>query len=159
AAETGLISRSDTEAAMAEPVPRVRRAFPALAPLLAARLMRAHPGALRIETTIDPRLQRRAEDLASRAVRGAGRRLSAAIILADHRNGEILAEVGAADWTDGASAGFVDMVHAWRSPGSALKPFVYGLAFDDGLAHPETLIEDRPTAFGRWQSASGCKDS
>ncbi|RCW79431.1 penicillin-binding protein 1C [Paracoccus lutimaris] len=151
AAKAGLISSADAEAAMTEPVPRMRRAFPALAPLLAARLMRAHPGALRIETTIDPRLQRRAEDLASRAVRGAGRRLSAAVLLADHRSGEILAEVGAADWTDGASAGFVDMVHAWRSPGSALKPFVYGLAFDDGLAHPETLIEDRPTVFGRWQ--------
>ncbi|MTH62738.1 penicillin-binding protein 1C [Paracoccus shanxieyensis] len=151
AAEAGLISQDDAKAAMAEPVPRMRRAFPAHAPLLAARLMREHPGATRIETTIDLRLQRRAEDLASRAVRGAGRRLSAAIVLADHRSGEILAEVGAADWTDGGSAGFVDMTRAWRSPGSTLKPFVYGLAFDDGLAHPETLIEDRPTAFGRWQ--------
>ncbi|MDQ7775848.1 penicillin-binding protein 1C [Paracoccus aminovorans] len=151
AAAAGLISAADARAAMAEPVPRARRAFPALAPLLAARLMREHPGASRIETTIDPRLQRRAEELASRAVRGAGRRLSAAVVLADHRTGEILAEVGAADWTDGASAGFVDMTRAWRSPGSTLKPFVYGLAFDDGLAHPETLIEDRPTAFGRWQ--------
>ncbi|WP_287884907.1 MULTISPECIES: penicillin-binding protein 1C [Paracoccus] len=151
AARAGLISDADARAAMAEPVPRVRRAFPALAPLLAARLVREHPGALRIETTIDARLQRRAEELASRAVRGAGRRLSAAVVLADHRNGEILAEVGAADWTDGASAGFVDMARAWRSPGSTLKPFVYGLAFDDGLAHPETLIEDRPTVFGRWQ--------
>ena len=151
AMRAGLISGADGRAAMAEPVPRLRRAFPALAPLLAARLMREHPGALRIETTIDPRLQRRAEALASRAVQGAGRRLSAAVVLADHRTGEILAEVGAADWTDSASAGFVDMARAWRSPGSTLKPFVYGLAFDDGLAHPETLIEDRPTVFGRWQ--------
>ncbi|MFT4014182.1 MAG: penicillin-binding protein 1C [Paracoccus sp. (in: a-proteobacteria)] len=151
AADAGLILERDARAAMAEPVPRARRAFPAMAPLLAARLVREHPGAGRIETTIDPRLQARAEALASRAVRGAGRRLSAAIILADHRRGEILAEVGAADWTDGASAGFVDMARAWRSPGSTLKPFVYGLAFDQGLAHPETLIEDRPTAFGRWQ--------
>ncbi|WJS84784.1 penicillin-binding protein 1C [Paracoccus sp. TOH] len=151
AARAGLISDADAQAAMAEPVPRVRRAFPALAPLLAARLLREHPGALRIETTLDARLQRRAEELASRAVRGAGRRLSAAVVLADHRTGEILAEVGAADWTDGASSGFVDMARAWRSPGSTLKPFVYGMAFDDGLAHPETLIEDRPTAFGRWQ--------
>ncbi|QEU10009.1 penicillin-binding protein 1C [Paracoccus yeei] len=151
AASAGLISSADARAAMAEPVPRARRAFPALAPLLAARLLREHPGATRIETTIDPRLQRRAEALASRAVRGAGRGLSAAVVLADHRSGAILAEVGAADWTDGASAGFVDMARAWRSPGSTLKPFVYGLAFDDGLAHPETLIEDRPTAFGRWQ--------
>ncbi|SMO38499.1 penicillin-binding protein 1C [Paracoccus laeviglucosivorans] len=151
AAQAGLLSDADAQAAMAEPVPRLRRAFPAHAPLLAARLMRENPGAARIETTIDPRLQRRAEELASRAVNGAGRRLSAAIVLADHRSGEILAEVGAADWTDGSSAGFVDMTRAWRSPGSTLKPFVYGLAFDDGLAHPETLIEDRPTAFGRWQ--------
>mgnify|MGYP002653689307 CR=1 FL=1 len=43
------------------------------------------------------------------------------------------------------------MTRALRSPGSTLKPFVYGLAFDAGLAHPETLIEDRPTAFGVWQ--------
>lgn len=151
AAAAGLLSQADASAAMTEPVPRMRRAFPALAPLLAARLVREHPGATRIETTLDARLQRRAEQLASRAVRGAGRRLSAAIVLADHQSGEILAEVGAADWTDGASAGFVDMTRAWRSPGSTLKPFVYGLAFDDGLAHPETLIEDRPTAFGLWQ--------
>lgn len=151
AAKAGLISDGDARAAMAEPVPRIRQAFPALAPLLAARLVREHPGALRIETTIDARLQRRAEALASAAVKGVGRRLSAAIVLADHRSGEILAEVGAADWTDGTSGGFVDMTRAWRSPGSTLKPFVYGLAFDDGLAHPETLIEDRPTVFGRWQ--------
>ncbi|MBD9526503.1 penicillin-binding protein 1C [Paracoccus sp. PAR01] len=151
AAQAGLLSEADAQAAMAEPVPRQRRAFPALAPLLAERLRREHPGARRIETTIDPRLQRRAEELASRAVRGAGRRLSAAMVLADHRNGEILASVGAADWTDGGSAGFVDMTRALRSPGSTLKPFVYGLAFDAGLAHPETLIEDRPTAFGPWQ--------
>lgn len=151
AAEAGLIQIADARAAMAEPVPQARRAFPALAPLLAARLVRDHPGAARIETTIDPRLQQRAEQLASRAVQGTGRRLSAAIVLADHRSGEILAEVGAADWTDGTSAGFVDMTRAWRSPGSTLKPFVYGLAFDKGLAHPETLIEDRPTVFGQWQ--------
>ena len=37
-----------------------------------------------------------------------------------------------------------------RSPGSALKPFIYGLAFEDGLAHPETLIDDRPTRYGNY---------
>ncbi|WP_347267424.1 penicillin-binding protein 1C [Paracoccus sp. (in: a-proteobacteria)] len=151
AAAAGLISDADARAAMAEPVPRRRRAFPALAPLLAQRLLHEHPGAQLIETSIDARLQRGAEALAAAAVRGAGRRLSAAIVLADHRSGEILAEVGAAAWADGGSAGFVDMARAWRSPGSTLKPFVYGLAFDDGLAHPETLIEDRPAVFGRWQ--------
>ena len=40
------------------------------------------------------------------------------------------------------------MTQAVRSPGSTLKPFIYGLGFEDGLIHPETLIEDRPTRYG-----------
>jgi penicillin-binding protein 1C len=44
----------------------------------------------------------------------------------------------------------VDFTQALRSPGSALKPFIYGLAFEDGLAHPETLIEDRPVRYGSY---------
>lgn len=151
AAEMGILSDSDAASAMAEPVPTMRRAFPATAPLLAARLARQNPGATRIETTIDPRLQRRAEGLLIRAAKVQGQRVSGALVVADHRSGEILAEVGTAEWTAGQSAGFIDMTQAIRSPGSTLKPFVYGLAFDDGLAHPETLIEDRPTAFGNWQ--------
>ena len=151
AARTGLIPKAEAQAAMAQPVPRERCPLPARAPLLAARLARENPGLGRIATTIDPRLQARAEALAQAAARAGGRRLSAAIVLADHRSGEILAEVGTADWRDTGLAGFVDMTRAWRSPGSTLKPFVYGLAFDLGIAHPETLIEDRPAAFGRWQ--------
>lgn len=151
ALERGLIDAPLARAAMAEPVPRARRAFPALAPHLSERLRRQNPGAIRIPTTIDPTLQARAEALAARATRGQTARLSAAIILADHRSGEILAQVGASDWTATPSGGFIDMTQAWRSPGSTLKPFVYGLAFDQGLAHPETLIEDRPAIFGRWQ--------
>src|SRR5437588_3587322 len=42
------------------------------------------------------------------------------------------------------------MTQAPRSPGSALKPFVYGLAFEDGVVHPETLIEDRPVRYGSY---------
>lgn len=151
AAQLGVLSDSDAQAAMSEPVPQTRRAFPAMAPLLAARLTRENPAATRIDTTINPQLQRRAEALAKRATQGQTGRLSAAIVLADHRTGEVLASVGAADWRDGLSGGFIDMTQAVRSPGSALKPFVYGMAFHDGIAHPETLIEDRPSAFGRWQ--------
>ena len=40
------------------------------------------------------------------------------------------------------------MTKALRSPGSTLKPFIYGLGFEDGLIHPETLIEDRPVRYG-----------
>lgn len=136
--------------ALTEPVPVKRRTFPALAPHLADRLRVSDPLISHHQTTIDATLQKSLETLAARAVARQGARLSVAILVADHQTGEILASVGAADWADDTRAGFVDMTEAKRSPGSTLKPFVYGLAFDDGLAHPETLIEDRPTAFGTY---------
>ena len=147
----GILDAEAAATARAAPLPDRRRAFPARAALLADRLRRENPGAPRIETTIDPRLQAAAERLAARAVAGQAAQVSAAILLADHRSGEILAEVGAAQFADSASSGFVDMTRALRSPGSTLKPLVYALGMDEGLIHPETLIEDRPAAFGRWQ--------
>ncbi len=146
----GVLDADRVTAALTEPVPAQRRAFPALAPHLAERLRSAAPDAARHATTIDAGLQSALEALAARAVARQGERLSVAILVADHRTGEILASVGAAEWTDDARAGFIDMTLAPRSPGSTLKPFVYGLAFDEGLAHPETLIEDRPVVFGTY---------
>ncbi len=143
----GFLTDDRRRAALTEPVPTARRDFPALSPHLAQRLRGASGGGQRVETTIDARLQRRLEALAARS---APARLSLAILVADHRTGEILASVGSPDWTDDRRAGFIDMTRALRSPGSTLKPFVYALAFDEGLAHPETLIEDRPTAFGTY---------
>ncbi|HQU68118.1 MAG TPA: penicillin-binding protein 1C [Albidovulum sp.] len=146
----GTLTEDRADAARREAIPHARRDFPALAPHLAARLRAEDPLSPRIATTIDARLQRALEALAARAVAAQGDRLSLALVVADHRTGEILASVGSPDWTDDRRAGFVDMTRALRSPGSTLKPFVYALAFDDGLAHPETLIEDRPVAFGTY---------
>ncbi|WP_444453374.1 penicillin-binding protein 1C [Rhodobacter capsulatus] len=131
-----------------DPAARLSRACPASD---RTALRRRAPRGARIETTIEPSLQRAAEALAARAVSGQAWQVSVALLVADHRTGEILASVGGAAWTDAKRAGFVDLTQALRSPGSTLKPFVYALAFDDGLAHPETLIEDRPVAFGPWR--------
>lgn len=143
----GVLEADRARAARTERVPDARQPFPALAPHLADRLRAADPAAQSHHTTIDASLQARLEALARAAVRGRGERLSAAILVADHATGEILASVGSAGYTDDARAGFVDMTQALRSPGSTLKPLVYGMAFDDGMAHPETLIDDRPTSF------------
>lgn len=151
AAKLGLIPENDLPALLEAPIPRQMRPFPAHAPLLAERLRRANPGSRRIATTIDARLQIRAEQLATRATGLGPQRLSAAIVVADHRSGAILASVGTGGWAEDGRAGFVDMTRAIRSPGSTLKPFVYGLGFDDGLIRPETLIEDSPGIFGNWQ--------
>nr|WP_232830607.1 penicillin-binding protein 1C [Oceanicella sp. SM1341] len=149
AAARGLIDARTLEGARAAPVPRARIPFPMLAPHLADRL-RSGDGA-RHETTLDAGLQARLERLVSARARALGPGLSAAMIVADHRSGEVLAEVGSADYLDTARRGFVDMTRAPRSPGSLLKPLIYGLAFETGIAHPETLIEDRPMRFGAWE--------
>ena len=125
--------------------------FVRLAPHLTDRLGAADPLQQRFDLTLDARLQGQLEQLAAHAVRGQPRGVSAAILVADHRTGAVLASVGSPKYSaSGGAAGFVDMTRAIRSPGSTLKPFVYGLAFDQGLAHPDTLINDAPVAFGRY---------
>jgi len=147
----GLIDADQARAARTEVVPAARRPFPALAPHLSDRARTADPAALRHVLTIDAGLQAALEKLAAEVVAGQGERLQIALVVADHRTGEILASVGSAAFRADRRAGFIDMTQALRSPGSTLKPLIYGLAFDQGLAHPETLIEDRPTDFNGYR--------
>ncbi len=150
AATAGLIDADTAAAAMREALPRARRPFPALAPHLSDRLVAQWATRRAIATTIDAGLQARLEALAADALEDSGERVQIAILVADHATGEVLASVGSAGYEAGPRLGFVDMTAALRSPGSTLKPLVYALAFDEGLAHPETLIDDRPTAFGTY---------
>jgi penicillin-binding protein 1C len=146
----GVIDADTADAALHEEVPGLRKPFPALAPHLADRARDAAPQALTHHLTVDGALQRKLEALAQEAVEGRGERLQVAILVADHASGEILASVGSAGYTADLRQGFVDMTQALRSPGSTLKPLVYALAFDEGLGHPETMIDDRPMAFGSY---------
>lgn len=146
----GLADADQIAAARTEPVPAARRAFPALAPHLADRARAEQPAAHQHRLTIDRGMQRGLEALAAQVVADRGDRLQIALIVSDHQSGEVLASIGSASYIADARQGFVDMTRALRSPGSTLKPLVYGLAFDDGLAHPETLIDDRPAVFGTY---------
>ena len=144
----GIIPLDEAVAAKREPIPTGRLEFPLLAAHLAQEAVVARPNARVIDLTVDARLQGKLEDLAaSRAIR-VGPKVSVAIVVADQATGNILASVGSAGLFAAESNGYVDMTEAVRSPGSTLKPLIYGLAFELGLAHPESLIEDRPTAFG-----------
>ncbi|MBH1974393.1 MAG: penicillin-binding protein 1C [Rhodobacteraceae bacterium] len=147
----GLIDDDQFNAARTEVVPATRRAFPALAPHLSDRILAEETGLGRHQLTIRKPLQISLESLAADVVASRGEKLQVAIVVADHRSGEILASVGSAAFQADARAGFVDMTRAIRSPGSTLKPLIYGLAFDEGLAHPETLIEDRPSDFNGYK--------
>jgi penicillin-binding protein 1C len=146
----GVISKAEAEKAKSERVPLARIEFPKLAPHLTETEVAAHPDQPVIKLTLDAKLQASLEKLAGEQARLQGEKLSAAIVVADHATGEILAQVGSAGYMDSSRQGAVDMATAVRSPGSTLKPFIYGLSFEAGLAHPETLIEDRPVRFGTY---------
>ena len=124
------------------------------APHAAARLLRdARPGgAVSVPTTLEAGIQRAAVDILNRqllAVRERHVRDAAALVV-DNATGDVLAYVGSSG--ELSAARWVDGVHARRQPGSALKPFLYGLAFDQRLLTPATLLDDAPleipTALG-----------
>ena len=142
----GVLEGREVEVAKRTPIPR-RRALPGLAAHLAQSARQREPDNNQIVTTLSAPLQRRLEALARQAAANVDKRASVAIMVADHATGEVLAQVGSPGYLDAARAGAIDMTAALRSPGSTLKPLIYGLAFETGRAHPATLIEDRPTSF------------
>lgn len=143
----GMLDPERAAEAKAEPMPDTRRPLPAFAPHFAERVRLASDG-FEKRTTIDGDLQRALEGLARREASNLDEHGGLAILVADHRSREVLAYVGAPDPHDSRRFGPIDMAAASRSPGSALKPFIYGLGFDDGIIHPETLISDVSTRFG-----------
>lgn len=149
-ADAGALPADEALAATREQVPKARAAFPAIAPHLSDRMRIEHPAVPRHRLSISRDLQTRLQSLAAAHVAHEAAGLSAAIMVVDHQSGEVLASVGSAGYLDTARQGAVDMTRALRSPGSILKPLIYGLAFEAGIAHPDTLIEDRPTAFGTY---------
>ena len=131
-----------------EPVYALNLTPPLLAPLLAERLHREHPGRSLVRTTLDAHMQALVEGLLLDRIRQLPPRASAAALVMDHRDGAVLAYAGSADFTDPRRFSHVDMVLGRRSPGSTLKPFLYGMALDEGLIHSESLLSDVPRSFG-----------
>ena len=136
--------------ALEETVWLAPRDKPALAPLLARRLNHKNSPAV-IATTLDASLQRRLEDLLLGWRVRLPERTSAAIIVVEHATMAVQAYLGSVDIQDTQRFGHVDMVQAIRSPGSTLKPFLYGLALDEGLIHSESLLQDVPRHSGDYR--------
>jgi penicillin-binding protein 1C len=147
----GLFSDAEIAQAKKEPVPSARMPMPLLAPHAADQALSQAPEERMLRLTIDGRLQKTLERLARERAHGLGADLSVAMVVIDNATGEVLARVASPDYFDERRAGQVDLTQAVRSPGSTLKPFIYGLGFEDGLVHPETLIDDRPIHYPGYQ--------
>ncbi len=116
-----------------------------LAPHLGRRLLAGHDAP--VTSTLDAGTQRVARDALTRALSVLhGRNVEdGAVLVADNASGDVLAWVGGSGAL--SHARFVDTVRGRRQPGSALKPFLYGLAFERRLLTPASLVEDTPLAL------------
>ena len=125
---------------------------PFLAPHFANEVLEADPFDPVLRTSLDLSLQKLIERHARQYVasrRNEGIR-NASVLLIDHRTMEVKALLGSVDFLDPAIDGQVNGVRAKRSPGSALKPFIYGLGLDQGILHPMTMLKDAPMSFGAY---------
>lgn len=149
--QSALISKDDIARAQLEAVPNYRRALPALSPHVALAALARDPSAVRHAVTLRRDAQQALESVARAGAVKLGPKISVAIVLADAQTGEILAEVGSSNYFDSARFGWIDMTKVSRSPGSTLKPFIYGLAFEQGLIAQETIIADQPSDFAGYR--------
>ena len=149
-ADAGLITFQQRDEAIAAKVPTTRSDLPKAAWLTShtVKSMRGDGQAL-IKSTIDKDLQNRLQTLAKEAISSRGQDIQASILVVENKTMAVRASIGNAD--RGRPGGWIDMTGRKRSPGSTLKPFIYGMAFDDGLATPGSNLIDMPARFGNYQ--------
>lgn len=142
------------EAAMLEPVVSRRLKPPMQAALLAERLRRDERTTSRIDTLIDADLQMALEGRVAAWLARLPAATSAAVLVLENDTLAVRGYVGSGAYGDPDRLGHVDMIRARRSPGSTLKPFLYGLALDDGLIHSDSLLVDAPQSFDGYRPAN-----
>ena len=174
----GKISEGELREAVSEPIPTARYPMPFSAPHLTRRLKDSHAGLSissskrphsshftgksaapagiqvnRIHSTIDARIQELGERILRESLTPLRREgiSTGAIIVMDTRSREVLAQVGSYSFFDRDSKGQIDGTNARRSPGSTLKPFIYGLAIDRGLITSESLLNDVPIDYSGYK--------
>jgi len=136
----GQITQETLELANQQPIPDKRIKTPFLAPHLAQRLKSQRQLPI-IKTTIDFQLQQKLQNLAKQSQEKLPQDTTLAIIIMDNKSHQIKAHIGSGDFFQ---AGQLDLSRTIRSPGSTLKPFIYGLGFEKNLFHPNTWVDDSP---------------
>ena len=152
-----IVDRGVLQLSLLEPVPSGSRGFPMLAPHLSQFLKEKNGknGGV-IQTTIQPALQKQVEQLLKQQtdyLSGQGIH-NGAVLVAETKSGKVRAYAGSQNFFDNAHQGQVDGVRAPRSSGSLLKPFLYALAFDDGIILPQTVLKDVPTFYGAFSPSN-----
>ncbi|KZN47589.1 penicillin-binding protein 1C [Pseudoalteromonas luteoviolacea] len=146
-----LIDTAQFDLLTAEPINLFGRTEPHLAPLLGRYLKKQYPLSHKINTTVDYELQSKLHKLLHSVSTRLPRKASAAALIVENRDAKIIAYQGSVNFNDLSRFAHVDMVRATRSPGSTLKPFIYGQALDLGLIHSKSLLSDIPADFNGYK--------
>ncbi len=152
--QNGYISNKDYLRALSAEVPEQRVATPFIAPHLTERLRLLHPQQQKIQSSLDKSLQLTLQRLLTRRQQALPEGVTVAAMIVDNQSAEARAYVGSGDYFSSRFAGQVDMLTAIRSPGSTLKPFIYGMGFEQGIIHPQTIISDRDEAVAGYRPAN-----
>lgn len=145
-----VLNEKEAREALEDAVPAIRCLFPRHALHLIYKSTKFYLEGQEYQTTLNYTLQKQLETYLHRQVKFLEPTQTIAVMIVENKTSHIKAYVGSADFFDDKRYGQIDMNLAIRSPGSTLKPFIYALAFDEGIIHPETLIHDIPTSFGHY---------
>ncbi len=145
-AGSSVFPQKEISGALAEPFHSSRKEIPNYAPHLLNRLAGEYPLKNAIHSKIDSRIQIEASSIIKNYIDNQKLNgiYNAAAIVIDNKTLDVLAYVGSNNFYDSRHSGQVDGIRAVRSPGSALKPLVYAMGFDDGMITPRRVILDVP---------------
>ncbi len=146
----GAWSARDVTEARMEPVAVELRDAPFIAPLLAQRVINQRGRGIQL-TALDTDIQMAVEGLLAAEAGRLTSKASAAVLVVENRSMLVRAYAGSLDFHDNERQGQVDMISAIRSPGSTLKPLMYGMAIDAGLVHSHSLLSDVPSEFNGYR--------
>ena len=158
--ELGIWDSQVVADAMQEPVFKAVFRQPHQAPLFSRRMkeLADREAIPRIETTLDADLQWGVANIIRSRLGLLTEQASVGVLVMDNASGFVRAYAGSADFFAERRAGHVDMVQAVRSPGSALKPFLYGLALDKGMVHSASLFSDVPIKLAGYSPKNFLRD-
>lgn len=148
--KAGLFNTKYIEDALEEPLNAYRHEVPKMAPHISYTLKSEYPQSRIIRTNIDLEIQQKIQKIVTDYARHQYFQniKNATALIVENRSRKVISYIGSADFYNETDGGQVDGIKAVRSPGSTLKPLLYGMAFDKGLITPKSVLSDVPATFG-----------
>jgi len=151
--KSGRITEKEMKEALRTPLPTKRYPMPFVAPHLARLLKQTYPKKNRLVSTIDHKIQELSHKVLKEYLTPLRKQgiSTGSVVVMETKTREVLAMVGSYDFFDEENGGQINGAIAPRSPGSALKPFIYAIALDRGTISPQSMLHDVPVDYSGYE--------